>query len=182
MKKTILSGCIILVTILSSGQEKYLTNTGHISFYSHTAIEDITANNDRVAAVIDSQNGEVAVIVTMNEFQFEKRLMQEHFNENYVESETYPKATFNGRIINNTEVDYRRNGTYDVVVEGTMTLHGVTREVSATGAIEVTAEGIVATTEFLLNPENYGIKIPRLVRKNIAENMEITAELVCKPI
>lgn len=167
---------------LAIGQEKYLTNSGWISFYSHTAIEDITAINNHIAAVIDGTTGEVAIIVEMNEFQFEKQLMQEHFNENYVESEKFPKATFNGRILNNEIVDYTSPGNYQVQVSGELTIHGISHEVTTAGSIEVTGGGITARTKFLLNPEDYEIKIPRIVRNNIAENMEITAELSCKPI
>jgi polyisoprenoid-binding protein YceI len=153
-----------------------------ITFYSHTVIEDITARNEKVAAVLDSENGELAIIVVMNEFQFEKKLMQEHFNENYVESEKYPKARFNGRISNHSEVDYQKPGTYQVRVEGDMSIHGITREISTRGTIEVRREDIVARTKFLLNPEDYAIKIPRVVRKNISQNLEITAELTCNPM
>jgi polyisoprenoid-binding protein YceI len=168
--------------ILASGQGKFLTNEGTVRFYSHTAIEDITATNNQVAAVIDAESGEVAIIVVMTEFQFEKKLMQEHFNENYVESEKFPKATFIGRIENNESVDYSAQGTYPVKVSGEMTIHGVTREISSEGTLEVTGEGITARTRFLLNPEDYDIKIPRVVRNNIAENMEITAEISGQPM
>ncbi|MGW8314926.1 MAG: YceI family protein [Bacteroidales bacterium] len=181
--KTYLSVLFIAsLATLATGQEKYLTNTGFVSFYSHTAIEDITAINNKVAAVIDGTSGDVAIIVVMSEFQFEKKLMQEHFNENYVESEKFPKATFNGRILNNEVVDYKAPGNYQVQVSGELTIHGISRDVTTSGSIEVTVDGITARTKFLLNPEEYEIKIPRIVRNNIAENMEITAELSCKPI
>jgi hypothetical protein len=182
MKTIILSICISLFFQLTSAQGKYLTNEGVITFYSHTPIEDITAINEKVAAVIDSEKGEVAIIVLMNEFQFEKNLMQVHFNENYVESDKYPKATFSGQISGMNATDYSTPGEYRVEVQGKMSIHGVTREVSTDGTIEVQDKGISAKTEFLLNPEDYGIKIPRVVRKNIAEKMEITAELFCPPI
>jgi len=159
------------------GQGKYMTNNGFASFYSHTVIEDITAENKEVASVIDASTGEVVIIVRMSAFQFEKRLMQEHFNENYVESEKYPKATFNGAINNNQVVDYSTEGTYKVVVEGDLTIHGITNTVSAEGTIEVTSNGIVAKTSFMLNPEEYDIRFPRVVRKNIADNMEIRAAM-----
>ncbi|MFO7934811.1 MAG: YceI family protein [Bacteroidales bacterium] len=164
------------------GQKKFLTNNGFISFYSHTPIEDITADNHQVGAVIDAAQGDVAVIVQMTRFEFEKKLMQEHFNENFVESEKYPRATFNGRITNNNEVDYSSAGIYGVRVEGEMTIHGVTRQVSAEGTVEITENGLVARTEFKLNPKDYEIRIPRVVRDNIAEEMVITAELSCQPI
>jgi len=164
------------------GQGKYLGNDGVISFYSHTAIEDIKAENQNVAGVIDAASGEVAIIVKMTDFQFEKKMMQEHFNENYVESEKYPKATFNGRILNNLEVDYSSDGVTEVRVEGDMTIHGITTKVSSEGTIEVISGGIIARTKFLLNPEDYDIKIPKVVRRNIAESLEITVELNAQAI
>jgi len=183
MKNLLITGILIgglYGTIL--GQGKFLTNDGNISFYSHTIIEDITAINKEVASVIDASTGEVAIIVKMTGFQFEKKMMQEHFNENYVESERFPKAIFNGLIQNNSEVNYSKGGVYDVQVKGDLTIHGKTVKISTEGSIEVNSEGIVARTKFLLNPEDYDIKIPRVVRKNIAESLEITAELNCQPI
>jgi len=182
MKAIIISIGLLLFCQISSGQGKYMTQKGFINFHSHTLIEDITANNEKVAAVIDREKGAVAIIVLMNEFQFEKKLMQEHFNENYVESEKYPKATFSGRIENHSKVDYERPGTYQVQVKGEMSIHGVTREVVAQGTIEIRQDDIIARTKFLLNPEDYAIHIPRVVRKNIAEKLEITVELFCPPL
>ena len=182
MKTTVIFVLTVLSFQIVIGQDKYLTNEGVISFYSHTAIEDITAINEKVAAVIDSESGEVAIIVVMSEFQFEKKLMQEHFNENYVESEKYPKAIFNGHITDNGKVDYKAPGIYEVQVKGEMTIHGVAREVTSEGTVEVSRNGITARTKFMLNPEQYEIKIPKVVRNNIADNMEITVELFCTPI
>ena len=182
MKAIILTIAFLLICQLSGGQDKYMTQKGFISFYSHTLIEDINAYNEKVAVLIDTEKGALAIVVLMNEFQFEKKLMQEHFNENYVESEKYPKATFSGRIENHSEINYQSPGTYQVQVTGEMYIHGVTRELATQGTIEVQEKGITAKTKFLLNPEDYGIKIPRVVRKNIAEKMEISAELFCPPI
>ena len=183
MRRSTLTAMVILAIGGSAmGQAKYLGNEGNIIFYSHTAIEDITAENKEVASVIDSENGEVVVIVQMTAFAFEKKKMQEHFNENYVESETFPKATFRGRILNNADVDYTTKGEYEIQLEGEMTIHGVANQVSASGSLEVTMDGIRARTTFLLNPEDYGIKIPGVVRKNIAEKMEIRVDLNHIPI
>ena len=164
------------------GQGKFLTNDGAINFYSHTVIEDIAALNKKVASVIDASSGELVIIVRMTEFQFEKKLMQEHFNENFVESEKYPKATFNGKIVNNSEIDYNAVGTYKAKVEGDLTIHGETNPVSMEGMIKVRSDGIIATTKFMLNPADYGIKIPRVVRKNISEQLEISAEMNYLPM
>ena len=163
-------------------QGKYLTNNGVISFYSHTVIEDITAVNEEVAAVIDGESGEIAIILKMTDFQFRKKKMQEHFNENYVESEIYPKATFSGSILNHSDIKYKTPGLYDVTVKGDMFIHGQTQTLTADGTVEVSSGGIVCRTKFMLNPENYNIKIPRTVRKNISEQMEISVELACEPI
>jgi len=169
--------CFALVSGILYGQGKYLANDGKISFYSHTAIEDISAENANVSSVIDAASGEVAVIVLMTGFQFEKKLMQEHFNENYVESEKYPKATFNGKIVNNSEVDYSSKGKYPVQVEGDMLIHGIKKHIMVDGSIEVIEKAIIVQAKFLLNPEDYEIKIPRVVRKNIAERLEISITL-----
>ncbi len=183
MKKTIL---VLVVTLALpfavQSQGRYLTNNGVISFYSHTIVEDITAVNNEVAAVIDGQSGEIAIILKMVDFQFKKKKMQEHFNENYVESEIFPKATFSGSILNNMDIDYNSPGLYEVNVKGEMSIHGQTQSVSAEGTVKVNSGGIVCRTKFKLNPEDYEIKIPRTVRKNISEQMEITVELACEPI
>ena len=183
MRKIALTGIITLIfSGMCMGQGKYLTDAGTIVFYSHAALEDITAENKEVASVIDGATGEIAVILKMTAFLFEKGLMQEHFNENYVESEKFPKATFRGSILNNEDVDYTTAGVYQVEVEGKLTIHGITNKVYAEGTLEVHSEGIIAKTRFMLNPEDYGIKIPRVVRKNIAENMEIRINLDHRPI
>jgi polyisoprenoid-binding protein YceI len=183
MKKMLTIGLLIATaTGVLWGQGKYLTNSGQISFFSHTAIEDIKAENLEVASVIDAASGEVAIIVKLTDFQFKKKLMQEHFNENYVESEKFPKAIYNGTILNNSQLDYSSEGKYTVQVEGEMTIHGISNIVNAEGIIEVISDGIIARTKFLLNPEDYDIKIPKVVRKNIAEKLEITVELSYQPM
>ena len=178
MKNILIVGLFLIGSSgLLQGQGKYLTSEGYIRFYSHTALEDITAENHNVASVIDVFSGELLVIVKMTEFRFKKKLMQEHFNENYVESEKYPKATFSGKILNSAELDFSVEGVYEVRVEGEMTIHGISNEVKADGSIEVISGSIIARSTFMLNPEDYDIQIPRVVRKNISENLELTLEL-----
>lgn len=181
-KQLILLGIILPMWVNLYSQGKFLCNEGHITFFSHTAIEDITAENKEVASVLDAESGEVAVIVKITAFQFEKKLMQEHFNENYMESEQFPKATFMGKIVNNGEIDYASPGVYSIKVEGDMTIHGVVQNMAEEGSLEVRTDGIVVTMEFLLDPSDYGIKIPRVVRKNIAERLQITISLAHEAI
>lgn len=176
-KRVILSLIIFPLWVNLYSQGKFLCNEGQITFFSHTAIEDITAENKEVASVLDSESGEVAVIVKISAFQFEKKLMQEHFNENYMESEEFPKATFMGEIVNNGEIDYANQGIYPIVVKGDMTIHGVVQTISQKGTLEVRADDLLVTMEFLLDPSDYGIRIPKVVRKNIAERLQVTVSL-----
>ena len=143
MKRNLIFGLLFFIAVgMVQAQEKYLTNTGTIGFFSHTVLEDIKAESKNVASVIDVSTGELAVIIRIGDFQFAKKLMQEHFNENYLESETYPKARLVGNIVNNGEVNYKKNGSYPASVTGDLTIHGVTKEVTFDGTIEVITPGI----------------------------------------
>ena len=182
MKVKIILLLLILTGALMRGQDKYITRNGFISFYSHTAIEDITADNNEVSSIIDTETGDILINVKMTAFHFRKKLMEEHFNENYVASEKYPKAVFKGKILNNSAVNYSELGTYTVEVEGEMTIHGETNRVRSEGTLEKTADGLLAKADFMLNPEDYGIKIPKIVRNNIAEQLEIRVEMKYNPM
>jgi polyisoprenoid-binding protein YceI len=176
-KRFFLSFILIAFWVNLLAQGKFMCTDGQIVFFSHTAIEDITAQNKEVASVIDAENGEVAVIVKITAFQFEKKLMQDHFNENYMESELFPKATFMGIIVNNEQIDYSAQRTYQIQVDGDMTIHGVVQSISEPAVLEVKADGLFVSMKFMLDPTDYGIQIPRVVRKNIAERLEISVNL-----
>ena len=100
MKLIITIFCCFLFVAISNSQERYLTKNGAINFFSKTVLEDITADNNQVLSIVDATNGKMAISILMKSFLFKKALMQEHFNENYVESDKYPKATFTGTILN----------------------------------------------------------------------------------
>src|SRR5436190_22377280 len=131
---------LIAATLLSttlSAQDKFFTKTGKISFYSKAIIENIEAHNRSVTCVIDTKTGLVQFSVPIKGFEFEKALMQEHFNENYLESDKYPKSTFRGKILNMDKANYTKKGTYPVEVEGDLFIHGVTKHVKQKGTITV---------------------------------------------
>jgi len=173
MKKILIVLAAVLIFQGLSAQ-KYMTRNGFIGFYSHTPMEDIKADNNQVASVFDTETGELVFQVLMKSFKFEKSLMEEHFNENYVESEKFPKSTFSGKIIKPSSIDLTVKGKHEVTVEGDLTIHGVTKKVSAPGEIEVTGDGISASSKFVISPEDYKIEIPGVVRDKIAKEMEIT--------
>jgi hypothetical protein len=165
---------LFLIFLLTANGQKYITKNGYIGFFSHTPLEDIKADNNQAASIFDTSTGEIVFQVLIRSFRFEKALMEEHFNENYLESDKFPRSTFAGRIINLSEVDFSKNGVYDVTVEGDLTIHGVTKKVSATGTVEITSGGINANSKFMIVPEDYNIKIPNVVRNNISKTIEVT--------
>jgi hypothetical protein len=168
---------ILSLMFVNANSQKYMTKNGYIGFHSNTPVEDIKADNNQVAGVIDTSTGDMVFQVLIKSFHFEKVLMEEHFNENYMESDKFPKATFTGKIINLTDVSFSKPGTYDVQVEGDLTLHGVTNKVKEKGTLEVSAGGINATSKFNLVPEDYKINIPGVVRANIAKTLEVTVNM-----
>ena len=182
MKKygTILSGLFAFV-IMASGPlnaQKYLTKNGYIRFYSETPIETIQADNRQVNAALDAATGDLVFKVLMKSFDFEKALMQEHFNENYVESHKFPNGTFQGKVTNIKDIDFATPGTYDALVEGDLTIHGVTQKVSEKGTFTVkSADNVQGQCKFDIKVADYDIKIPKAVVQNIAESMEVTVDV-----
>jgi YceI-like domain len=179
MKKLFL-GFLFAIAICPSAmaQTKLFTKTGYIKFFSATVMEDIKGENNLVGAVLVKETGALDFVAGMKSFQFKKGLMQEHFNENYVESEKFPKTTFKGKIDNISSVDFTKNGDYVVTVSGDLTIHGVTKPITEKGTISIKDGKIKANSVFNITIADYNIEIPKLVRKQIAENVEVTVDLV----
>lgn len=180
MKKFLLLISVMLMTIPSFSQ-KYITKNGYIGFFSHTPVEDIKAENNQAAGVIDISTGEMVSQVLIKSFHFQKALMEEHFNENYLESDKYPRAEFRGKINDTTKINLQEKGSHNVTVQGDLTIHGVTKPVTADGTIGVTDDGIVADSKFNIAPEDYNITIPGMVREHIAKNVEVTVSMKFSP-
>ena len=179
MKKTMLVLVLVSAVMAVSGQ-RYLTKNGHIKFHSETPIETIEAHNFQVNSALDISSGDFVFKVLMKSFEFEKALMQEHFNENYVESDKFPNAMFKGKIAGAEDLDFTKEGKMDVVVEGDLTIHGVTNKVKAPGTLSVSSGEIKGTSVFIVKPADYGIKIPSTVVNNIAEEIEVTVDVALK--
>jgi polyisoprenoid-binding protein YceI len=182
MKNLFIYFFLYLGLSFSLNAQKYMTKNGYIGFFSHTPLEDIKADNNQVASVLDTSTGDIVFQVLVKSFHFERALMEEHFNENYIESDKFPRSTFRGKITNLSNVDFSKNGTYNVTVEGDLELHGVTKKVLANGSLEVSPEGINATSKFNVDPEDYDIKIPGVVRNKIAKTIEVTVTIKYLPI
>ena len=174
----------LAITLFGSVQswgQKYFTREGKISFFSETPVENIEAHNQKATCVVDFTSGQMEFAVLIKAFQFEKALMQEHFNENYLESTKYPKATFKGTIQDAGKIDLEKDGAYPVVVKGDLTIHGVTKAVSANGQIVVKNGAIAANSTFNIAPEDYAIKIPAVVRDNIAKIVKVVVKADLQP-
>lgn len=176
---------LVLGTAQSFAQttaEKYFTKEGHITFHSETPIEKIEAENYKATSVLDVASGAMEFKVLIKAFEFEKALMQEHFNENYMESDDFPKSVFKGKILNMDEVNFAEAGTYTAKVAGELTIHGETKEVETEGTIEVGTDGKVkANAAFIVTPQEFGIKIPDVVAENIAKEIEIKVDIDYQP-
>lgn len=164
--------CFLFVSITNS-QERFLTKNGTVTFFSAAAMEDIKADNNQVLSIIDASNGKMAISILMKSFMFKKALMQEHFNENYVESDKYPKATFKGEILN---FDAIKDNETETEVKGTITIHGVSKEITIPANITRTAEAIIVKGEFFVKVADFNIKIPAVVVNNIAKKIKVNFE------
>lgn len=154
-----------------------MTKTGYIGFYSHTPLEDIKADNNQVASILDPITGDLVFRALIRSFKFPKALMEEHFNENYLESEKYPRSTFTGKILNYKDIDFTKPGKYPAKVEGDLNIHNVTKKITVDGIIEVAGGKLNTSSKFDLSPEDFKITIPGLVRDKIAKVVEVTVEM-----
>ena len=181
MKNSIIFLALTALSLFSLQAQRQLTRTGTITFFSHTPIEDIEATNTQVTSIISPETGEMAFAALMKSFQFEKALMQEHFNEKYVHSDKFPKATFSGKITNLADVNFAEDGTYPVTVAGDLTIHGITKAIETEGTIEVKAGKIQAQAKFPIVVADFDIKIPSLVEDNIAKEVEASILMQYEP-
>jgi len=173
---------IFSLLVFSANAQKYMTKNGFIGFFSHTPMEDIKADNNQVASVLDITTGEMVFQALVKSFHFDRALMEEHFNENYMESEKFPKAIFKGKITNLSAVNFTKTGLYDVTVEGDLTIHNVTNKISTKGTLEVVEGGINANAKFKVVPEDYKIEIPGVVREKINKDLEVTVVMKYTPL
>ncbi len=156
--------------------ERYKTKNGEISINASTPLEDINALNSKVSAILDPATGNFAVVMLVKEFEFDRKLMQEHFNENYMESDRYPKATFSGQIENFKIADLKSAPT-KYRINGKISIHGVSRPLIADILLSKKSAGIKLSSNFVVRPEEHEIEVPRIVFKKIAQEVQVSVEL-----
>ena len=175
MKKLLVAAALLSVAF-SSNAQTYLTRSAQVTFFSTTSAEDIKATNNEVVSVIDGKSGAYNFTVLIKSFIFPKAAMQQHFNgEGYMNSDKFPKAEFKGSIDDiKKSKNLKKDGTYKVMVSGDLTMHGITKKVTAPGTITITGGKVTATSVFKINRKDYGVEIPDMAKGKIAEDLEIT--------
>ena len=176
MQKLLLPFLLLAVTI-AFGQSKYMTKSGSMSFEaSQPSFEPIEATHSAVSALLNADTGELAVLALVRGFRFPLALMEEHFNENYIESHKYPKTSFRGSILN-FDSNALSNQPRTVQLTGELSMHGVTKPISVSATITQSDEQITLTSSFSVKTSDFGIEIPSLVRKQIDENVQVEVSL-----
>jgi hypothetical protein len=172
MKKAIFM-LLVVANFLTAHAQKYFTKNASISFNASGPLEEIQSKNASVGFLLNTETGEIQTSALVKSFVFEKQLMQEHFNENYMESEKYPKSTFKGTIKNNAEINYSKDGSYTLNVIGKLTLHGVTKDVNTSAKMTISAGKITVESQFTINCSDYGISIPGAVKEKVSNQVKI---------
>lgn len=167
---------VVAIFLLNSQliAQKSYTKNGNISFFSTSPLENIDAKNNQVMSVLDTQTGSLQFSVIIKAFHFKKSLMEEHFNEDYMESTKYPKAIFKGAFTDLKKIYFAKDGSYNVFVSGDFTLHGVTKKITVPGIITVKNGIPTAASKFTVKLADYDISIPKILKDNISENIIIT--------
>ena len=173
MKRLILIIALIFCTSKITCQQLYTSKGETIFDGSKESFEPIKAVNNNSVSLIDMNNGRIATLIYISDFEFRLGLMQEHFNENYMYSSKFPKSTFEG-VIQNFNYDKLENNYTNFIIEGEIEIKGVKKNISTVAIIKKTVEGIDLNTNFNIKLSDYDIKIPRLVFKKIDENVKVS--------
>lgn len=180
MKKNILIIMLCLTGISGFTQTIYMTRNGQVSFFSKTSMENIDAINNEVNSMINAGTGDIVFSLLVKGFRFERALMEEHFNENYMESDKFPKSTFQGKINNLANVDFTKTGTYEVSVAGDLTIHGIKKTIQIPGSLTVAKDKLTVISTFTVTLADYEIEIPALVADKISKTLDISVNCAYK--
>lgn len=173
----------MLLSILVVGVKAqiFTAKNGEISFHSDSPLEDIDAKNKNVMSLLNTNSRDMLFTVKIKSFEFKDKLMQEHFNENYLESDKYPDATYKGKI--NEAIDFTKDGTYPATTTGKLKIHGVERDITEKGTIIISGGGqnILLNCNMKVRLADYKIEIPKLVVTNIAEVIDVKIDIPYVP-
>jgi hypothetical protein len=178
MKKLTLTLLSIAICSAMSAQI-YIAKTCEISFFSASPLENIEAVNKACKPIINTATNEVQMKIAISAFQFEKPLMQEHFNENYMETDKYPNTVFKGKI--NEKIDWTKDGEYKVTVTGKLNIHGVEKDRTIDGTVKIKGQEMIISGKFKIHIADHGIEVPSLYVQNIAEDVDVKLNAILEP-
>lgn len=174
MKKTILAALSIFsLNCLFAQKTYYSTKAGSAYFDAGTGLEDITATNKLTTVILDPSTGKMNFLLNIKAFEFKSQLMQDHFNENYMESDKYPTSSFKGTITNISKVNFAKDGSYPVTVSGTLEIHGVKNEVNTSGTLKIKGGAVDASSDFTIQLTDYNIAVPSVVGNKLSKTVKI---------
>ncbi|MBN2263792.1 MAG: YceI family protein [Prolixibacteraceae bacterium] len=173
---------IMVLLALCGSAQKYMTKTGYVYFKSHTDAIDIDGSNNKVAAMFDASSGEIVAIVLIKAFELPLATADKHFNEVYMESDDYPKATFKGKFVNLQNVDINSNETQELDVEGVLSLHGVDKPFVQKVNISNNKGKLSGTCSMKINIDDFGITVPENVKDRVAKVVDVKVELTLEEV
>lgn len=181
MNKTLIITFLLLSIGCSYAQETYFTRSGQIYFISKTDAIDIDATNNQVASFFDIETGKIQFAVLIKSFEFTLATAKEHFNEEYMESDKFPKAIFKGEIIDYDKNKLLANNTYQIIVKGEITIKGITKNIEVAGQITIQNNQVLASSDFKLSIDDFGIKVPKLVEHRVARQILVKVNMAYSP-
>lgn len=182
MNRKIFFSLLLITTAISAvAQDIYFTRTGKIEFHSGTSLEDIDGVNNEATSMLNVKTGEMAFTLLVKSFTFKRALMEEHFNENYMESTKFPKASFKGKITAMPAINTASNGSFNVQTEGELTIHGITQKITAPAKLTVHGGKITGVSTFKIVLSDYKINIPGVVAEKFSKETEIVVTCIYEP-
>ncbi|MBK0404558.1 YceI family protein [Adhaeribacter sp. BT258] len=169
---------LFLATAIPVAAQTYTANNGHVYFLSEAFIQNIEAHSVKLGGALRLEDRTFAFSIPIESFKFERALMQEHFNESYLESEKYPRATFTGKLLDST--NFSIPGTYPVTAVGKLTIHGVSQERTIHGVIVSDKNRLTLEALFPVKISNHNIRIPRLLFETIAETVQVKVNMTLR--
>jgi polyisoprenoid-binding protein YceI len=179
MKKILICSITLCIFLAKSQAQIYIADSCRVSFFSSATIEDITAVNKISKPVMSTATGDIQISITNEQFIFKKKLMQEHFNEDYMESDKYPNTVFKGKV--NEKIDDTKDGTSNITVTGTMDMHGVKKTITIPGTITIQNGTIFLAAKFSVAPADYNIKVPKVIGSDVSKELAISFAATMKP-
>lgn len=183
IKSLLFSSLLLSGVLTSTAQDLFFTKTAKVNFDCTPAnpVEKIDAVNNEATSFLNKASGDLVFQLLVKSFRFEKALMEEHFNENYMESGKFPKADFKGKISNISDVNFAKDGDYLVKATGNFTMHGITKPINVDGTISIKGGKIHAKSKFSIVLEDYKIDRPKVVADKIAEKATISIDAAYEP-